>query len=180
MKYLVSIFCICLLGFVSKVIEAGEVDRNYLHRLVAELAAVDREYVAKNEQGYSVNDVVLALRNLDEQRIGGHTWVLIRLRDEPTIEKYVSRFIESEGRDGSARSVLAASYSPWVIPPLIEGLRHGEVEMLWHLRIHGMIYSGHSGESARIIRWVIIRSNELPEETREWAEALRGSAGVSP
>ena len=172
MKSLISIGCLCLLTLLPKGIDASEVDRNYLHRLVAEVAVVDREYVAKNEYGYSINDVVLALRNLDEDRIGGHSWVLIRLRDEPTIKKYVSRFVDSEGTDGRAGGVLANSYSPWVIPMVIDSLDAQEIEYLRHPNPEVIGFWGFSGRTATTIREILRRSEEFPDETRAWAEQL--------
>ena len=148
------------------------IDRNYINQLSSRVATVDRELVADNEHGYSLEEVVKALRELDAEYTATHSRILIRLRDEPTIEKYVSRFIESEATDGRAGGVLAGSYSPWVIPLIIDYLDAREIEYTQHPNPEVAGFWGFSGNTAIIIRGILRRSEEFPAETRAWAEGL--------
>ena len=128
--------------------------------------------MAENDRGYRVDQVIKALRELDQDYTSGHSEVLIRLRDEPTINKYVSLFVESEGTNRRAGTTLGSSYSPWIIPLLIDIMDAQEIERMRHPHPEFSPYWGLSGETARIIRGLLMSSNEFPDELRLWAEGL--------
>jgi hypothetical protein len=171
-RHLRSLFSIVLFISLSVSSIANAVDQNYINQLVPRIGNLDREFIAENEYGYSLENVIQALRERDNEYTASHSRLLVRLRDEPTIEKYVSRFIESEATDGRAGGVLAGSYSPWVIPLIIDYLDAREIEYTQHPNPEVIGFWGFSGRTAIIIRGILRRSEEFPIETRAWAEEL--------
>ncbi len=172
MKGLLHFLVVVMLVFASASSAVCVVDRNYINQLVPRIKTLDRESVVENDYGYSFEDVIGSLRELDEEYTASHSRLLIRLRDEFTIEKYLTLFRESKGVNRGARQVLASSYSPWLIPPLVDYLDAQSIELRMHESSVGNPYWGLSAHSARIIRITVLRSEEFSDETREWVEEL--------
>ncbi len=165
------------IGFIVLLLaslKVDAVDQNYINQLVPRMSTLDRESVVKNEYGYSLDEVIQELRERDNEYTASHSRLLVRLRDVPTIEKYVSLFVASEGANPRIRGLLLGSYSPWVIPLVVEHMdTHEDISVLRrHPAAPGAVHWGLSGNTAKVIRGLLINSNEFPPETRMWAEGL--------
>lgn len=93
--------------------------------------------------------------------------LLIRLRDEETINEIVNRYIELEGRTEFLKRRMADSRAPWLLPllapilaedPVIERRIYGE---------HGASDFGYPHTTADLMRQIIHKSPEFSDEVRE-------------
>jgi hypothetical protein len=93
--------------------------------------------------------------------------LLIRLRDEETINEIVDHYIKLEGRTEFLKRRMADSRSPWLLPllapilaenPVIERRVYGE---------HGASDFGYPHTTADLMRQIIHKSPEFSEEVQE-------------
>ena len=172
-----KVYLVLLLATISSI--RAEVDVNYIHTLNSN-RSVRISDIENNPHGYSIDEVIDALRAMDEKYSSSHSEVLIRLRDQQTIEKYVNQFVESEGADRSSLGILAGSRAPWLIPILMEYVETTSIEMREHPNPEMLLYYGLSGAAIDVIDRILSRSEDLSPEVNKWASAikLRGESAM--
>lgn len=112
-----------------------------------------------------------------EELVKRSEWrLLIRIRDEETIHKFIERYTEKEGRDVVAKKILSESYSPWLLPllaPLLE-----EDPAIRHRYYHSEFLEGedfgYPHAVAEVMGRIIRDSPEFPDDVRAEATKLKG------
>lgn len=157
----------------------AEVDVNYIHTLNSN-RSVTLGDVENNPHGYSVDEVIETLRAMDEKYTSSHSEVLIRLRDQHTIDKYIERFVKYKGADRRSLGILAGSRAPWLIPVLMEYADTTPIEMREHPNPEMLLYYGLSGSVVDVIDRILSRSEDLTPEVNQWASGinLRGEQAM--
>lgn len=92
--------------------------------------------------------------------------LLIRLRDEVTINEILGRYVELEGRTEFLKQRMADSQSPWLLPLLAPIL---EEDPTISRRDYGEFRGfdlGYPHATAGLMRQIIYKSHEFPEEVR--------------
>jgi len=164
---------IVLLLLTSAAMSANEVDLNYINTLTSRFSTVTISDVEENLHGYSFDDIVQELLEMDAKYTASHSTVVIRLKHQPTIRKYLNRFTESNGADLRASSTLIGSRAPWLIPHFAKNLDGEKIEMHIHPNPERIGYYGLSGTSLQAIHFIAMRSKDLPEEVNQWASSIK-------
>lgn len=148
------------------------VDSNYLNDFILKGYVSNGVPMPRFVENYTLPEVIEALRALDDKYAGPHASLLIRLKDERTIEKYTSAFVASNGANRQSFRVLTESHSPWVIP-LIVGVMLDGGPAKAQLRETDTLGFGASGDTYRVISNILFTSPEVPSAVKEWIKGNR-------
>lgn len=101
--------------------------------------------------------------------------LLIRLGDEETIDRLVSKYMEIDGASSSLRRTFIESKSPWLLPLLAPALESEEFPIQpRHYGEHGASDLGFAPLTAEIMGSIIRDSPEFPKAIRSEAAKIKG------
>lgn len=101
--------------------------------------------------------------------------LLIRLRDDETISRLISKYMEVEGASTSLRRTFVESKSPWLLPLLAPALETDDFPIQpRHYGEHGASDLGFAPLTAEIMGCIIRDSPEFPDAIRAEAAKIKG------